>query len=176
MSNKAQSRLLSDKETDNLGQIITNFFLKSANVIVSSRSEALSRPFSPSVSPPTENELVSSPKNQSHIQQNKGKLNKWFNLEMYELDFANDELSLWKIKDILMVPPLVIETVIDTRKLNAHQTLMLGDSIVKTSKKSEIVLERWLMELDLSLFSTEKLGMSNYQRTRRQQIQYLSKL
>ena len=53
-----------------------------------------------------------------------------------------------------VLPPLVIETLLDLRKLSPINWITLSDddgntwSVCKGTKKSEIVLERWLIELD----------------------------
>jgi len=68
------------------------------------------------------------------------------------------ELSLWRTRDVLLLPPLVVETVLDLRGLEANQTLVFEEeNMLKTAKKSEIVLERWLVEFDMSIFDNQSV-------------------
>ncbi|ODV83553.1 hypothetical protein CANARDRAFT_29784 [[Candida] arabinofermentans NRRL YB-2248] len=143
-TSRRPSRLLSERQSDKLAQIIQNFFLKSTQIITQSRSTSIDDD------------------NQGSLRRDaspNGKVNKWFNLELSSDDSSKDDLLSWKTKDILSLPPLVIETYLDLRGLDTNQTLLLNDSIVKTNKKSEVVLERWLMEFDLSLFDNDNLEL-----------------
>ncbi|KAK9244259.1 autophagy-related protein 13-domain-containing protein [Lipomyces tetrasporus] len=142
-----------------LNQVVQNFFSKAAQVIIQSRM-----PVSPIITDPTT------------IQK---KTNKWFNLEIDETDTFRDELRLWKAADAALVtssfaslPPLLIETVLDTRGLTANHTLVVLDDegklwnvdaaaaaggIRADVRRPEIVLERWRIELDPR--SINKLGL-----------------
>lgn len=115
----------SQNKKEKLLQIVHNFFLKSANVITQSRS------------------LVP---NEPNLNQ---KTNKWFNIETF--DTVKDDLKLWKSSG-QNLPPMVIETYLDLRDFNSKQSLSLIDEDHNTwdvnTKKSEIVIERWLIELD----------------------------
>ncbi|KAG7800406.1 hypothetical protein KL944_003979 [Ogataea haglerorum] len=139
------SKLLSEKQSDKLAQIIQNFFLKAAHVIFHFRVAF------PSVVLQPEDSYGAMGDSFSQSKYN----NRWFNLDLGNYQIPRNELSLWRNKDILSLPPLVVETYLDLRGLSSNQTLMLDEVIVKTNKKSEIVLERWLIEFDLSSFDNE---------------------
>lgn len=112
---------------DKLGQVIQNFFLKAANVIIQSRSS---------------NELEETAINI--------RVNKWFNLETFDL--PREDLKPWKSTQ--NTSPIVIETYLDLRGLTIKQSVILKDEQENpwsvNMKKSEIVMERWLIELDPS--------------------------
>ncbi|KAK9479668.1 autophagy-related protein 13-domain-containing protein [Lipomyces japonicus] len=114
-----------------LNQLIQNFFLKAAQVIVQSRISV----------DPIYSKGRTSPK-----------VNKWFGLELEENEAFKDELRTWRGGQPGQ-PPLLIETVIDIRDLTANQMLVLLDDEgkrwnIETSRSREIVLERWQIELD----------------------------
>lgn len=139
MSN--QFKLLSEKQSQNLTQIVQNFFLRSAQIIYGSR----------------ENSPLKSSHSSSQISKNS---NRWFNLDLESFQLPKSALSLWKGQDILQMPPLVVETVLDLRGLERNQTLIFdGENIVKTDKKAEIVLERWLVEFDLNTFDNDSVEL-----------------
>lgn len=116
---------MSSNKRDKLSQVVQNFFLKAANVITQSRSSL-------------EDNLGAS------------RLNKWFNLDMY--DAPREELKQWKNFNGKSCSPIVIETYLDLRELNLNQSLLLKDDEGNTwninTKKTEIVMERWLIEMD----------------------------
>ncbi|KAK9349496.1 autophagy-related protein 13-domain-containing protein [Lipomyces starkeyi] len=140
-----------------LNQVVQNFFSKAAQVIIQSRMLV-----NPVIMPV--NAVITDP---TIIQK---KTNKWFNLEVDDTDTFRDELRLWKAADAALVtssfaslPPLLIETVLDTRDLTANQTLVVLDDEGKRwnvdaaatagglradVRRPEIVLERWRIELD----------------------------
>lgn len=123
----SQFRLLSQKQSENLAQMVEHLFAKVAQVVV----------VGPRVA---------------------GPVDRWFNLELR--DTIGDDLSLWRAKDILVVPPMVLETVLDLHSLSSRQALVFNNGgIVKTERKSEIVLERWLVELDLTKFDNESVEL-----------------
>lgn len=113
-----------------LNQVVQNFFSKATQVVVQSR-------------------LGPRQRDKSH------KLNKWFNLETDELEAFRDDLKLWRTIDIYSdkMPPVVVETYLDMRHLNANQTLVLEDLHGKRwnasfgGRKTEVVLERWVIEI-----------------------------
>ncbi|KAM9906442.1 hypothetical protein OXX79_001556 [Metschnikowia pulcherrima] len=129
-----------------LAQVVQNFFTKTSQVIVQARSAAESKS-SPYESPAGENSASA-------------KINKWFNLHMPSLDseWARQELRPWKSHaDLSQLPPMIIETYLDLRQLSPCEMVMLEDDhggawpvAEKGSKKSEVVLERWLIEFDRS--------------------------
>ncbi|KAK9467381.1 autophagy-related protein 13-domain-containing protein [Lipomyces arxii] len=127
-----------------LNQMVQNLYTKAAQVVIQSR--------------------VSVPPIYSRGDK---KTNKWFNLELDDTDAFRDELRIWKGVDVSMgsisLPPLIIETVLDTRGLTANQMLVLLDDSGKRwnidaaaaavglradFRRSEIVVERWRIELD----------------------------
>ncbi|KAK9370050.1 autophagy-related protein 13-domain-containing protein [Lipomyces kononenkoae] len=140
-----------------LNQVVQNFFSKAAQVIIQSRMPVNSviMPGNPDSTDPTAFQK---------------KTNKWFNLELDDTDTFRDELRLWKAADAALVtasfaslPPLLIETVLDTRDLTANQTLVVLDDegkrwnveaaataggIRADIRRPEVVLERWRVELD----------------------------
>jgi autophagy-related protein 13 len=72
-------------------------------------------------------------------------------LELEESDRFRDDLRPWRSCEVSdSIPPLVVETYLDLRSLNEQQPLVLVDSIGKAwnapSKRSEVVLERWVIE------------------------------
>lgn len=122
---------MSSTKRDKLSQVIQNFFLKAANVIIQARSSLEDNNCN--------NALTST------------KLNKWFNLDM--VDLPRDDLKQWKNSGGAKgISPIVIETYLDLRELNLKQSLVLKDDEGNTwninTKKTEVVLERWLIELD----------------------------
>lgn len=117
---------------DKQSQVVQNFFLKAANVITQARSSLEDNT----------NSMSSS------------KLNKWFNLDMY--DTSRDDLKQWKSFNGKNASPIVIETYLDLRDINLNQSLTLkddhGDTWNINTKKTEVVLERWLIELDTTTY------------------------
>lgn len=124
-----------DKSRQKLTQVTVNFFLKVAQMILQARSV----------------EDVA-----------KGKLNKWFNLHTFNSDDRRLELRLWRTSaDLGALPPMIVETYLDLSELPSGHTLALKDDhgnlwpVTKGgSKKSEVVLERWLIEFDPNEYGT----------------------
>lgn len=112
-------------------QVVQNFFTKALQIIVQTRS--LLEPQSPDA-----------------------KINKWFNLYMASLDdeHVRHELRPWKLHpDLMLFPPMIIETCLDLSQLNAHEHVVLledGKSVwpVLEGLQKEIVVERWLIKFD----------------------------
>lgn len=123
------------RKANKFSKVIQNFFFKAAQIIILSRTCQTSDPPKP---------------------------NRWFNLE---LDGSpRDDLKPWKSHDIIGLPPLVIETFLDLRGLSEDQQLVAETSghravIEKAGKKSEIVLERWLFEFDLTTIDPQNSGL-----------------
>jgi autophagy-related protein 13 len=113
-----------------VGQVVQNVFLKAANVISQAR--------------------------QDEAKDAGAKINKWFNLNTY--DIPREDLKPWKTTLSSSIPPLVVETFLDLRALTPKQALVLKDdqgaSWNINTKKSEIVMERWLIELDAGNMDT----------------------
>ncbi|KAH3685920.1 hypothetical protein WICPIJ_003110 [Wickerhamomyces pijperi] len=121
----------SQNKKEKLLQIVHNFFLKSATVISQSRS------------------LIPNDHTQNQ------RVNKWFNLETY--DTVKDDLKLWKSSS-QSLPPMIIETYLDLREFKPNQSLvLLDDDNIEwpvNTRKSEIVIERWLIELDVNIMDS----------------------
>ncbi|KAL3234640.1 Autophagy-related protein 13 [Nakaseomyces bracarensis] len=112
--------------------LIQNFFMKSAGLVTLIESKG--------------NPLDETPVNFD---------DEWFdmNIDMvHELPKIIDTWSHYDGKHDL--PPLVIETYLDLRQLTANYTVRVRDkeghlwTVTKGTKKTEVVLERWLIELD----------------------------
>lgn len=146
------------RQSVKLGQVIQNFFGKAVQIVLQSR--------------------VPSSWNEGE----ENKVNKWFNLYLPTLSTsAKEDLRLWKIQpqattsssvtssssDVASLPPMIIETYLDLRKLGPRQTVVLKDdtgnpwTVAKGgAKKQEVVLERWLIEFDpleVSGFNVDEL-------------------
>lgn len=118
-------------------ELIENFFLKATLLICHSKSQ------SDSIS------SDSLPKN------------RWFNINTLQDPVLEAEIKEWTMYDgKKTLPPLVIETYLDLRKLTSTQSITLKDqegnpwNVCKGTRKSEIVLERWLVELDKPLIQS----------------------
>lgn len=124
-----------EKTRQKLTQVTVNFFLKTSHMILQARSLD---------------------------EDGKGKLNKWFNLHTFNSDDLRQELRLWRSTiDLAAIPPMIVETYLDLGDLPHGHTLALKDEhgnlwpVTKGgSKKTEVVLERWLVEFDLNEFGT----------------------
>ncbi|CDO92169.1 unnamed protein product [Kluyveromyces dobzhanskii CBS 2104] len=81
--------------------------------------------------------------------------NHLFNIETRGDPSLEAQIQPWVTFDgVKTMPPLVLETYLDLRSLHSTHTIYLHDTdgnpwmVCKGGKKSEIVLERWLIELD----------------------------
>lgn len=150
-SDKSQIDPFVKKQNAKLTQVIQNFFSKSVQIVLQSRiqSESHNKEEQLKVGGDVGGHNVSS------------KINKWFNLHMYNDNLPKEELKLWKnINDVSQMPPMIIEVYLDLRQLTAIQTVILRDdngnpwTVAKGgSKKHEVVLERWLIEFDANTVS-----------------------
>lgn len=123
---------MKDKQVK-LNQVIQNFYNKAAQVIVQGRIN-----ISPVYS------------------RGQPKINKWFNLDLEETDAFREELKQWRSIDAFdsqnAIPPLVVETYLDAKNLNSHQSLVLETSdgrsepVFKDNSMTEVVIERWIVE------------------------------
>lgn len=127
------------RKANKFSKVVQNFFFKAAQIIFLSRNCQASLPPKP---------------------------NRWFNLEMDGSQLFKDDFKPWKSHDIIGLPPLVIETYLDLRALSEDQQLMAEDAtsggrtvIEKAGKKSEIVLERWLFEFDLTTIDPQNSAL-----------------
>lgn len=181
-----KSRWLTDKETDNLSQIIHNFFMKSANIIVNfriKRNGELLGLLDDDVNHLPETEFNDQQKYLGDLDKNSLQLHQhdysandktkkytnennnngkqqsdiWFNIKTQNPAIPKKDLLVWKNKDVTMLPPMIIETVLDLSELNEDDTLYIDDDIINTTKKSEIVLERWLIKLDLDKYDNDSI-------------------
>lgn len=126
-------------------ELIDNFFFKSTLLICSTKSNKLQTPL---------DEIP-------HIDE------EWF-LKKTEKELElPDIIRQWSHFDgARELPPLVIETYLDLRNLGPQDSVHLKDdeenlwNVCKGTKKSEIVLERWLIELDSlsAAFKTHKIS------------------
>lgn len=119
------------KQNGKLVQVIQNFFAKALQVVLQAR-------------------LLPESSDAS-------RLNKWFNLHTAAPrdDWSRAELKLWKNSDVASLPPMIIETLLDTSQLTAREVVVLEDgagnswTVCKGGlKKHEVVVERWLVEFD----------------------------
>lgn len=122
--------LKTDKE---IIELIDNFFAKSTLLICSTKSSRLQ---TPSDQVPQFDE-------------------EWFSSQINEDLDPSDIIKQWSSFDgEKELPPLVIETFLDLRQLGPSHWITLKDdegnlwNVCKGTKKTEIVLERWLIELD----------------------------
>ncbi|KAF8537743.1 autophagy-related protein 13-domain-containing protein [Trichophaea hybrida] len=136
-----------------VNQIVQAFFWKAATVIIQSRMPVQS---------------MLSQRTQERI------INKWFNIELDEMETFREELKPWRLGDSFdpRPQPLIIETYLDTSDLTPTQALVILDGDEKrwnvtetlenaanrvglnvgpkrsgTAKEQQIVLERWRVEL-----------------------------
>ncbi|CCK71061.1 serine/threonine protein kinase regulatory subunit ATG13 KNAG_0F03970 [Huiozyma naganishii CBS 8797] len=79
----------------------------------------------------------------------------WFETLETETEDFPDNIALWTHFDgTCSLPPMVIETFLDIRQLPSTCTLRLMDTdgnlwnVCKGGKKTEVLIERWLIELD----------------------------
>lgn len=127
------------KQNAKVIQVFQNFFTKTLLIIVLARSAS----DSPSSTADNTRSF---------------KINKWFNLNIATPtdEWLRSEIKLWKSQaEASLLPPMIIETYLDLRQLNAREIVMLEDENGKLwtvaegkSKKQEVVIERWLIEFD----------------------------
>lgn len=131
------------KQNAKLTQVIQNFFSKSVQIVLQSRIQS-----------DLYNKEEQEGDTGSHS--TSSRINKWFNLHMYNSNLLKEELKLWKNSaNSSLIPPMIIETYLDLRQLTPRQSVVLRDyngnpwTVTKGgSKKHEVVLERWLIEFD----------------------------
>jgi len=95
-----------------------------------------------------------------------GKKNKWFNLELEDLEFVKQDLKFWKgqINGSGFVPPLLIDIFLDISPANGDNLILYDnstgrrvrikpDALISTdlagkpTKKDRILLETWKLTL-----------------------------
>ncbi|SCU80669.1 LAFA_0C00518g1_1 [Lachancea sp. 'fantastica'] len=91
--------------------------------------------------------------------------NNWFNIETLGNAVLEREIGPWtSFEGSRTVPPLVIETYLDLTHLSPSQSIILRDqdgnpwNVCKGTRKSEIMLERWLVQLDNDTQTSEGNG------------------
>ncbi|CCH59330.1 hypothetical protein TBLA_0B04950 [Henningerozyma blattae CBS 6284] len=132
--------LISDKE---LLSLIENFFLKTTLLVCSKRTNQPDS-FTEYILNQNETDYSQLVPEFPHIFD---MLNPWVHND-YRVLGENDTVTQ------LHLPPLIIETVLNIRNVPSNQWIKLRDTdgnpwnVCKGTKKSEIVLERWLIELD----------------------------
>lgn len=140
-----------------LDQIIQNFYSKAATLILKSRMKV-------------------TPQLTSTRSRPEPKRNKWFQIDTEEIIDFKDELQIWKTCGGFeqRPPPMIIEVYLDASRLSKGQSLVIHDedgkrwdvaealSTLDTSsdnpvdlqkRRSEVVLERWRIELKGSSMS-----------------------
>lgn len=133
------STRLNEKDTIVLKRLIYNYFVKAASIVINTRLTSLD----------------------SALQDNH-KVNNWFNLSIDISNIPKDQFKPWKSQDIAAIPPLVIETFLDLRDIHPKQKLYLNDSennpwfVTKGKRKTEVVLERWLFELNRAFLEQQE--------------------
>ncbi|KAI9645141.1 autophagy protein 13 [Ciborinia camelliae] len=91
------------------------------------------------------------------------KVNKWFQIETDDTDAYREDLNKWRMCGGFQnrPPPLIIETYLDTSHLSSSQRLVIVDDLGKrwdaldalsnssgsSDGRSEVILERWRIEL-----------------------------
>jgi autophagy-related protein 13 len=152
---QVKSRWLSEKDQNSLRQMFNNFFTKTAKVIVELRSYSQLNVYG--------ERMTSSDTDVAET-------DLWFCIGT-DVAFARanliSKLYLWTKSDITTLPPLVIETVYDLTQLGPDQELFIDDEPLTRSKtkRKEIVLERWLIRLNLSRFDNDITDIKSlYQR------------
>uniref|UniRef100_A0A8H7NFR5 Autophagy-related protein 13 n=1 Tax=Bionectria ochroleuca TaxID=29856 RepID=A0A8H7NFR5_BIOOC len=143
-------QMLPAESVKKLDQIIQNFFIKVATLVIDSRIK---------VKP-------------SRGANNQRKTSKWFQIETDEFEDFKEELKTWKPTGNLesLPPPLTVEIYLDTSSLKDSQSLTIVDedgkrwdvmeqlnaADVSTGSRSsgtpgkitEVILERWRVELE----------------------------
>ncbi|CAD6578919.1 MAG: autophagy protein 13 [Alectoria sarmentosa] len=133
-----------------LNQVIQNYFTKCALTILDSRVSL----------------------SQAYSKEGIKRVNKWFNVEINETDVLRDDLRLWRSCDAISHRPLpmIVELYVDAQELTNSQSLVIIDeqgrrwdveeALNKSpsssaggsgqSSRSEVVIERWVVQLGQS--------------------------
>lgn len=136
-------------------ELIDNFFLKSTLLICSTKSNKLHAP----------------------LDQEQQFDEDWFLSKTDEESALPEIIKQWSTFDgNKELPPLVIETFLDLRGLGPFHNVTLKDdegnswNVCRGTKKSEIVLERWLIELDSvsAAFKSHKISEEEANNSSRQ--------
>lgn len=167
-SGKIKSRWLTEAETDRLAKLIQRFFFKSAYIIVLYRSEEfegfdelkreslindldlefIDNQFNPEIGVDTDD--ATSTYSLSNT------LRSWFQVtnSSYERPLGG-MLKPWSDRNVALFPPLIVETVLDLSTLPEDEELYINTDMISLKKKKEIVLERWLIKLDLNTYDVD---------------------
>lgn len=134
---------LSRKQQAKLIVVMQNFFTKALQTVVQARSvpEAMLATYSDD--------------GQS------SKINKWFNLQIPSAgdEWLRGEIKQWRAQaEASSLPSMIIETYLDLRQISGQEIVILEDDnggtwtvVEGSSKKKEVVVERWLIEFDHNL-------------------------
>lgn len=126
-------------------QIVQNFFTKCVQIIADARLNTDEHSNKPPI--PKFGGTDSDDSGNSTEGANRGEtpINRWFNLELREIEGLNQQLDSWKhIKPGDSVPPLVVECFLDPSQLRPGQTVALHNQ--RCTSTQEIVLERFVVE------------------------------
>lgn len=86
----------------------------------------------------------------------------WFNLKTFSNAPTPRSVYLpWENKDITLLPPMIVETVLDLTGLTDYEQISIDANILNTKKKTEIVLERWLIKLDLDKYDNDTIDLQH---------------
>ncbi|CAG9999121.1 unnamed protein product [Clonostachys byssicola] len=148
-------QMLPAESVKKLDQIIQNFFIKVATLVIDSRIKV-------------------KPSRGANSQR---KTSKWFQIETDEFEDFKEELKTWKPTGNLetLPPPLTVEIYLDTSSLKDSQSLTIVDEDGKRwdvmeqlngsrssgtpGKITEVILERWRVELEPNgSFPTDDFG------------------
>lgn len=139
--NNSRERIISEQDSETLG-LIDSFFLKSCLLICSKELSSTN----------TLREFLNLSESWFEIMNN---------YQIYDLPNTIQSWLHFDGKSVL--PPLVIETYLDLRNLPETFLLRLMDrdgnlwNVCKGTKKSEVVLERWLLELDSAIIENKDM-------------------
>lgn len=169
---KMKTRWLTEAETERLAKLVQAFFIKSAYTIVSYRSEELesldvferllstkdlnfefidNQPF-------TETGYDTDERTSTRSLSNT--LQTWF-----EITNSSHESPLggilqpWSNRNVALLPPLIVETVLDLSALPEDEEIYIDTDLISLKKKKEIVLERWLIKLDLNTYDVDAIDV-----------------
>ncbi|KAG0684660.1 autophagy protein 13 [Pichia californica] len=93
-------------------------------------------------------------------QQQTQKQDIWFNLKTFNTHISKNDILPWYNKDVTSLPPMIVETVLDLSELNEkNKKLFIDDELITTKKKSELVLERWLIKLELENYDNDSIQL-----------------
>ncbi|EEB06232.1 autophagy associated protein kinase regulatory subunit Atg13 [Schizosaccharomyces japonicus yFS275] len=122
-------------KTSKISQLIHSCFNKASEIIVDARVSL----------------------EDTFVSKRPSKLNRWFNLEIEEIDVVMNQFKYWKTFNLVtepVPPPMIIHVYLDTSGLSSTQVLQLREGAKAKSvyldrnSSNKIVLERWVVCLD----------------------------